>query len=372
MKLIFLIIDIIDILTIYLCGLFIQEMSNKNIVYGVRVPVGEEKSQAIKNFIRKYKKNYSLSMLLALAIHLVIFSFNEKLQAFQLVLFLYICIFIMFFNYYAVNKQLKAYKKQAGWKFESNKLVVVDTKYRKKDAKEGKTVLSDWWYLIPLSMVVINIILLAVNYNSIPEKIAAHMNYRGDIDSWKNKSFLTVYMMPIMAFILNFAMLLSNKFIRNAKQDLNGGNISQVKFNSRRERYYQSLILYITSIALNVVFFIISLQMVSIVKLSSIAFIVILLLSFVPVIFTVFAAMEARKEKPIEEKEEGTITIDRDDDDNYIMGMIYYNAKDPATFVEKRAGLGVTFNYAKKGAVIFTVVMCIILVGTLVLLLFAK
>lgn len=43
----------------------------------------------------------------------------------------------------------------------------------------------------------------------------------------------------------------------------------------------------------------------------------------------------------IDEKE-----IYRDDDDYYIMGLFYYNEKDPCKMVEKRMGIGYDFNYA--------------------------
>lgn len=372
MKIIFFVLDIFDVMIIYLCGLYVQEMSNKNIVYGVRVPVGEEKSEVIQRFKKKYKKNFSFTMLAALIIHELIFVFTNKLLAFQMTSFLFLCVALMFFNYYAINKEIRSYKKTAGWKFESNKVIVVDTNYRKTNAKEGKTVLSDWWYLIPLAMVAINIIALAVNYNSIPERIAAHMDFSGNVDRWETKSFLNVYMLPIISLIMTLMMLVSNRFIRNAKQNLNSGVIFQIKFNSRRERYYQSLILWITNIFVDAVFFFISLQTVNILKLSSGAFIGIMVIAFLPVVISIVLSFIARKEKTIEVKEDKPIIVDRDDDANYIWGMIYYNPDDPSTFIEKRAGFGITFNYAKTGPIIFTVIMGIIVFGTLILLLFAS
>lgn len=43
-------------------------------------------------------------------------------------------------------------------------------------------------------------------------------------------------------------------------------------------------------------------------------------------------------------------SINRDDDKFYKFGVFYYNKNDPALFVEKRIGLGMTFNFARPAA----------------------
>ena len=52
----------------------------------------------------------------------------------------------------------------------------------------------------------------------------------------------------------------------------------------------------------------------------------------------------------------------KDDDRNWILGMFYYNKKDPAFMIEKRAGLGYTINFANKFSliVLFLIIIFII------------
>ena len=38
----------------------------------------------------------------------------------------------------------------------------------------------------------------------------------------------------------------------------------------------------------------------------------------------------------------------RDDDENWVWGMFYFNRNDPAFMIEKRVGIGYTVNFANK------------------------
>lgn len=63
------------------------------------------------------------------------------------------------------------------------------------------------------------------------------------------------------------------------------------------------------------------------------------------------------KDKTIETVEE----MNRDDDQFWKFGMIYYNKNDPSIFIEKRFGVGFTINFANPIAIV-------LLVGLLILI----
>ncbi|WP_284796197.1 DUF5808 domain-containing protein [Corynebacterium rhinophilum] len=48
-------------------------------------------------------------------------------------------------------------------------------------------------------------------------------------------------------------------------------------------------------------------------------------------------------------------------------GILYYNPDDPAVLVDKRLGVGVSFNYATWQAKVFLAVMAIIIIGSIAL-----
>ena len=59
-----------------------------------------------------------------------------------------------------------------------------------------------------------------------------------------------------------------------------------------------------------------------------------------------------------------------DDDDNWILGMFYYNPNDTRLNVEKRLGYGATVNFAHPAGKIIGIVSAIILIGSLILIIY--
>ncbi len=59
-----------------------------------------------------------------------------------------------------------------------------------------------------------------------------------------------------------------------------------------------------------------------------------------------------------------------DDDDNWILGMFYYNLNDTRLNVEKRLGYGATVNFAHPAGKVIGIVSAIILIGSLILIIY--
>ena len=60
----------------------------------------------------------------------------------------------------------------------------------------------------------------------------------------------------------------------------------------------------------------------------------------------------------------------QDDDDNWILGMFYYNKNDTRLNVEKRFGYGGTINMAHPAGKVIGIVSAVILVGSLILIIY--
>lgn len=76
--------------------------------------------------------------------------------------------------------------------------------------------------------------------------------------------------------------------------------------------------------------------------------------------------------RDIKRRTNGENLINRDDDDNYIWGMFYYNPNDRELWVEKRAGIGWTINMARSGAKIFMSFVGLFLIGALVIVIYVS
>ena len=59
-----------------------------------------------------------------------------------------------------------------------------------------------------------------------------------------------------------------------------------------------------------------------------------------------------------------------DDDDNWILGMFYYNPNDTRLNVEKRLGYGATVNFAHPAGKVIGIVSAIILIGSIILMIY--
>ena len=55
------------------------------------------------------------------------------------------------------------------------------------------------------------------------------------------------------------------------------------------------------------------------------------------------------------------------DDEKWIYGFIYYNKEDPQFLVEKRLGVGWNINMATTKGKVFTILILVITVGSLIL-----
>lgn len=60
----------------------------------------------------------------------------------------------------------------------------------------------------------------------------------------------------------------------------------------------------------------------------------------------------------------------QDDDDNWILGMFYYNKNDTRLNVEKRLGYGSTINMAHPAGKVITVISALLLIGSLVYIIY--
>ena len=75
--------------------------------------------------------------------------------------------------------------------------------------------------------------------------------------------------------------------------------------------------------------------------------------------------LSVRKMLAIDRHYRKSTTIDIDDDDNWILGSIYYNPDDKRLNVEKREGIGITVNAAHPVGKALYAVIIVVLLGTI-------
>lgn len=74
-------------------------------------------------------------------------------------------------------------------------------------------------------------------------------------------------------------------------------------------------------------------------------------------------------QRQVERRYERDIELElQDDDDNWILGMFYYNKNDTRLNVEKRLGYGATVNFAHPAGKVIGVVSALLIIGSIILI----
>lgn len=373
MKAFFITFSCFTMLILYVCGFFIQEMSGKGIFYGVRIPVGYEKNEKLKKLKREYRRNFNISFLAFIAVIAAAMAFiYYEFYIFVIIVAALLSLVVINVNYYIIHKKVRALKMAEGWKLESKNIVVVDTDFRKRDSANKRIVVSPWWFIIPVAIIIIDVVLTLIKYPTLPDKIATHFNASGKADIWSDKSYFTAFLSIFFQVGLTALFYWAYKLMEKTKQALNGGRIHVIKSRSRRMRYLTSGFLVALAAVVNIVLFLTDLQMMELVQLNGLTFnISIIAMIAMPLILVIMQIMDSKKDDDSQlggESGEDGMVINRDDDKYYILGSLYYNKKDPALFVEKRVGIGMDFNYAKPAAKIIMGLLAAMVIGILVLI----
>lgn len=90
------------------------------------------------------------------------------------------------------------------------------------------------------------------------------------------------------------------------------------------------------------------------------------------VILMIIVIIGAVNQKAVENRYERDTELElQDDDDNWILGMFYYNPNDTRLNVEKRFGYGATINVAHPAGKVIMIVSALLLIGTIGYLIYA-
>jgi uncharacterized membrane protein len=365
------------VLILFISGLFLQNISNlnkKSIFYGVRIPIGYEKSQNLIKLHKQYQKSLIISFtILLIILTLIVINISDEIAVILIVPETFLSLAVIALHYFIIYKKTKQLKNNEGWSFESKNVVIVDTSFREKDDANKKAVIPPWWFLVPLSVMIITVIGILIKYPTMSAQIPMHNNVAGQINQGGDENFIIALSFTIIQVLINLVFFGSYKLTEKAKQSLNGGKIGEIKYRSRKTRYYLSISYLLIAILINLLIMVIGFSMCNIINPSLINsngfMITSILLPIIILGITILAIVKGSNDsKYISKSEVEQQLINRDDDQYYKFGSLYYNKNDPALFVEKRTGIGTTLNFARPAAKISISILLVIIVVPLVLM----
>jgi len=336
------------------------KLARKEIYFGIRIPENERNNTFLKKVYYSYLILNTITFVVFTTIIIYIFLNYYASIEYTLLLLLYLlCTLII---YFFSNRKTFKIKQTQCWNTEKKQIVAIDTKFSKE--KSTKTLVSPWWFLVSVFMILFTFHIGFKYYDLLPEIVPTHWDFAGEVNGYMRKSPKIIYAMPkfqIFFLILFFTLY---KIIGWGKQQLNTSNPHQSKEKNKRFRYIWSGYMVFAVTMINLLLFYINLIIFQVVQFSDksiIIMILILPITLIAILVAVFLALSiytgqgGSRLKIKDTEATPSKMLDRNDDKYWRFGIFYINKEDPTIFIEKRFGLGWTVNLGRPPGIILAV-----------------
>jgi uncharacterized membrane protein len=248
--------------------------------------------------------------------------------------------------YLRFHFRMRALKRERGLLAAEMQQTVVDTAFHREQRAYPM-----YWLIPHLLVAAATAVFIIVNYDAFPDRIAMQYGMDGVPTRVVDKSRVTV-LFPVWIQLLMIGIFgMVNYSISASKQQIDASNPwASLRRNLIFRRKWSAFTLTM-GFLITMLFAAIPLQQVygfevNILMTLILTFVTIILLWVVRLGF-VTGQGGSRIRLPDEESAPATGKVNRDDDRYWILGQFYYNPDDPALFLEKRFGIGWTFNFAR-------------------------
>lgn len=365
--------NMIIFITIAILFICMPYVTRKTECFGVTIPEDMATHSDVQHLRKRYVKFSAFSQVILLLVFLV-GTFLVIKEEWTEALFsgvVVLQIVIMFLLYLYFHKCAKAFKSVHLEMDSSNNrkhIVSISTNFR-----EEKLTVSNYWFLIPLGILILTTIVTLQMYDQIAQQIPLNYDFKGDPVSFTEKTYRSVLLLPAVQLFMTVLFLFVNIIIRTAKQQISGVNPqAALKRNilfRRRWSAFMVMIAMLCSVMFTVLQFSLIYELPSIILMvMPILFTVILLVGCIYLTYTTGQGGSRIKLADSDADAETNPTVNRGDDHYWKLGMFYFNREDPAIFVEKRFGVGWTNNWARPLSWVTIVVIIVLAVGLPLLL----
>ncbi|MFV3012385.1 DUF1648 domain-containing protein [Clostridium botulinum] len=348
--------------------------TRKDIFLGVRIPEEESEKVEIKNIYRSFVLwNIIISLPVIFLLSFIVYKFNN-IGLF--VLFTFIYIFISFLIYLKFNNDVKKLKSNKNWFKNKKQVIAVDTEFSSENA--NKSLISPWWFLIPILIILITIFMNIKAYPNLPNKVATHWDFNGNVNGYQNKSTFLIYQMPLMELFITSIFFLCYKIIGWSKKQISAANPEESKVRNKLFRRILSIYITFSAIAMTILLSLINFQIMKVIDINDkymMYFSLIFTLSIIiaTILLGVKVGQGGSNLKLNYKNESKKNFINKDDDTHWVLGnTIYYNKEDPSLFIEKRFGIGWTINAGRPLGLIIYILLALLIIASIFLSCFAN
>lgn len=337
-----------------LLNAFMPFLTRRTESFGVSIPEEMFEEEILKDLRKKYLIISSVMVILITVIFSYLyFTTSPQMGKNYFSIGLIVLIFSLFAVYLKFHFRMKEIKAEKGWYEGKFQTIVMDTNFRNE-----KLIYSNLWFIIPFIITGIMAILTYINYDKIPGQIPTHFDFKGNVTSWKEKSYSSVFWPTLMQVFMIGMFTFVNTIIGKAKQQISAANpersIAQNRIFRKRWSAFTVIagsgtVLLFAFVQLTMIYEVSPMVMTAVIGFYTLA---VILGSVYLSVTTGQGGSRIKIAKGINGQE-----INRDDDKYWKLGQFYFNPEDPAVFIEKRFGIGWTMNFARPKAWIYILVL---------------
>ena len=351
-------------------------VTRKTELFGVSMPSSEIGRPELSSLRRAYLFIILILGAVMVVLNILLFQFftAESTQVNIYLVLIFAFIIVSFLVYLFFHRKMKAYKAGQSWSeygapgkpgTESESVLVVDT------LPPGREIVHPAWLILFPAIGGLTILLLKILWPSLPDSIPIHMNAAGAVDGWVDKGPGAIVTMLAGQWILIVTFVLVYLMIRVTKRQIDASKPDESREQGRRFRYIMSACIVFCGAAMAAILGVLPIILAH--STGGLSYTIIPII----VIFAIIAVMliimfrtgqggSLLKVKTAQENEQ-KYTSSADDDKYWKLGVFYVNPKDPALFVEKRFGIGWTFNFGHPmGWVIMAGLIVVVIVSLLI------
>lgn len=366
-------INIPVILIVFLLGLFLPELSSKDLLFGFRLSHKQRASGGIKNVIKTYRNHYMIICGMYTFLLILIFSFFGK----YFILFpgLIILVILMEVVYSRAHRILSNMDSLKGLNnAEGNYIIMGNEKYSKAT--------DYYWLLIPFSIALFTLLVGIRAYENIPIVMPSYLLMGKKSGIWLRKSLTTIYVSVLLQLAIITASYFISRYISRIK--LNLGSINTEKYEKIVKIYtkiWSRADIVICSMLCCILMLIGFNSVIIIKKWTAYILIALLLSSICIVLIAAYKSTGANGEKlelnkhyikPHKTVPESAV-INRNDEAYWKLGNFYFNPRDPNMWIKRTSGRGYDLNYGKPASwLILSTLMALFIFVTWILIMYGK
>ncbi|WP_414049613.1 DUF1648 domain-containing protein [Macrococcus animalis] len=317
----------------------------RNILFSVFVPEQETNNSIIQTIKSRFiKQVIGLAVVIALLNGITFYIFQSSTGVLLFVIWIHLLIIGGVYLYKQAHDHLKSVKTQEDWMKDIKVVKATDTSLMVESSP-----LPNFLFIMQFIAFIIAFIFVAMNYDKIPETIATHWNFEGKADDFSTKSFFSVYGVGLIGLVILFVLWASAKGTSFFNTTVNPAAKSASLSYIKQSKLINSMMIHLLSFAMTVLFILILIRPVIYegdYLPNGIMMTILGLILLITVVCIYLQVAEDRKFR----KAIASSSTDKApyfDEDNYIMGLFYYNKSDMNVWVPKLSDIGMTLNMAR-------------------------